>query len=552
MLSHQGNAILATPRDYTRPSVSEEDLLSFLLDPRSYPHQPQRVELIQTHAAYILLAPPYVYKVKKPVNLGFLDFSTLGNRLHFLKRELLLNTRLCPEIYLGIVPISMHEGTLTLGWSDTIVEFALKMKKLTNRYFMKERIKNGDIEYNDIDRIAETLKTFYTCQPSKKHIVQWGLIDKLKISTDENFQQSEKYIDWTVSRPAFETIRYYTEKFYVHRRALLNSRVQHGWIKDCHGDLHLDHIHLSPTSLCIYDCIEFNDRLRYIDVASDLAFLAMDLDFHGRRDLSRYFVVRMATLLNDPGLLPLIDFYKCYRAVVRGKVESLRSSEREVPEAEKKVSRKEAQRYFRLALQYATVGSRPTVLAIMGRVGTGKTTLANKLGEEFCWEVVSSDTIRKQRAGIPLFERSTQDVRARLYSDSMKQAVYDGLFDYAAQAIKKENNLIIDATFSQRRHRSDLKKLLTSLGASVFFIETTASDKTVKKRLLLRDDTALSDARIENFEQLRQRYEPPTELGSQETFSISTDDGAGIIGHVLMSMVLAHLLNDSLEDPHDA
>ena len=160
----------------------------------------------------------------------------------------------------------------------------------------------------------------------------WGRIKKLKISTDENFRQTEAFIGSTLSRPAFEAIRLYTENFYNRNAKLFDSRIREQWIRDCHGDLHLEHVHLAPKTLSIYDCIEFNDRFRYIDVANDIAFLAMDFDYHGRPDLSHQFTERMVAALGDRGMLRLMDFYKCYHAYVRGNVESFQQGKAEVAE----------------------------------------------------------------------------------------------------------------------------------------------------------------------------------------------------------------------------
>ncbi|MDW8366766.1 MAG: hypothetical protein RMK49_13050 [Abditibacteriales bacterium] len=298
--------------------------------------------MVQTHASFVALAFPYVYKVKKAVNFGFLDFSTLERRQFFCEREVKLNRRLCPEVYLGVVPISLKGGHLTFGEGDEVVEFAVKMRELSEGDMLHRRLERGDVSPQDIERVALTLKDFYESQSPTVEVESWGRIERLRISTDENFRQTEAFIGWSLSRPAFEAIRFYTDEFYARHAALFESRVREGWIRDGHGDLHTAHIHISPQTLHIYDCVEFNDRLRYVDVASDVAFLAMDLDFHGRADLSRHFVACMARALGDDNMLRLMDFYKCYRAYVRGKVESLRSREREMPKGERAESRARA------------------------------------------------------------------------------------------------------------------------------------------------------------------------------------------------------------------
>ena len=178
----------------SRFTVSQEELLSFLMNPHSYPHQPKNLRLVQTHSAYVTIVSPYVYKIRKPVNFGFLDFSDLEKRHYFSKREIELNRRLCSEIYIGVVPISLKGGHLTFGEGDEVVEYAVKMHKLPGRHFLKERLRRDDIGLEDFDRLALKLKYFYEDQNPKEEINKWGRIEKLRISTEENFRQVEGYI----------------------------------------------------------------------------------------------------------------------------------------------------------------------------------------------------------------------------------------------------------------------------------------------------------------------------------------------------------------------
>ena len=351
--------------------ASEKQLLAFLLDRCSSSPRPRSVRLIETHASYVCLAGPYVFKVKKPVNLGFLDFSTLEKRRYFSEREIFLNRRLCADVHLGVVPIRSREGKLTFGAGGVVVEYAVKMRKLDGRYFLSRLLKRKKVGRGELDRIVSILRAFYGSQEPSDEIVSWGRVDRLRISTRENFRQAKNFVSTTISRPAFETIRLATNAFYRRNASLLESRVRERRIGDCHGDLHLDHVHLTPARVSIYDCIEFNDRFRYIDHANDIAFLAMDFDYQGRRDLSRYLMKRMAGALRDQGIPKLMDFYKCYRAFVRGKVESLQGAGITL-ESDRSKSRAKARRYFQLALQYAVCGSEPMVAIIMGRVGSGK------------------------------------------------------------------------------------------------------------------------------------------------------------------------------------
>ena len=313
-------------------------------------------------------------------------------------------------------------------------------------------------------------------------------------------------------------------------------------IRDCHGDLHLEHIHLAPKTLSIFDCIEFADRFRYIDVASDVAFLAMDLDRHDRPDLSRQITLRMANSLRDTGMLGLMDFYKCYRAYVRGKVESFQQARAEVPETEQKKSRTQAQRYFRLALRYALFGSDPTVLVVMGRAASGKSTLANALGRELGFEVISSDRTRKELAGVSLFKRVKGTARLRLYSEAMTDKTYKRLFQRATTELYQHGGLILDATFSHRHYRDEFRCLLDSMSAKYWFIEAEAPDEVVKQRLEQRKGAThvVSDARREDFEMLIRSYEATSEIDTHHCFHVATDRPTTVtIAQALKELVLA-------------
>jgi aminoglycoside phosphotransferase family enzyme/predicted kinase len=480
--------------------------------------------LVQTHASFVFIAPPFVFKVKKPVNFGFLNFSSLEKRRHFCEREVTLNRRLSPAVYLGVVPIREQDGRFSFGGTGKIVEYAVQMRRLSERHFLDRRVERDEVAPGDLHRLVQILKRFYEAQHPTEEIEAWGRIDRLRISTDENFRQTREFIGQTLSRPAFETIRFYTDQFYRHHARLFASRIKEKCIRDCHGDLHLEHIHVTPHALHIYDCIEFNDRFRYVDVANDAAFLAMDLDYEGRPDLARYFTTQMASALNDEGMPRLMDFYKCYRAYVRGKVESMHSIAHAAPEKERQASAERARRYFRLALEYAVAGSQPMVLAVMGCIGSGKSTLAQALGTELGWEVCSSDHLRKKMAGFPLYKRGSAAARRRLYSSAMTGKTYDGLLATAEAQVQKGHGVILDATFSRREHRELLVEHFGKRGIAWRFIEAQASNAAVKQRLRVREAKSdqVSDARLEDFVMLTRLYESPVELSRHRLVKVRT------------------------------
>lgn len=516
-------------------------LLDFLSDAASYPHHPPQVRMVQTHASWVFIAPPFVYKVKKPVNLGFLDFSTLELRHVDCEHELSLNRRLAHDIYLGLETIRESDGTLHFGEEGEIVEWAVKMREMEPRWFLKRLMKEDAVGTEEMDRVIEKLRAFYTTQPplptnavqtAGEHLRQW---------TEDNFATSSGFVGQSLSMQALDAIAHYTREFFFRQGSLLASRIEDGWIRDCHGDLHLEHIHLSPDAVHIYDCIEFNTDFRHIDVACDIAFLAMDLDFNDRPDLARYIVERFSEILRDDGMAPLMDFYKCYRACVRGKVESLHAKAETAAEAEKRASLQLARRYFQQALQYAIAGSRPRAFVFMGKVASGKSALAEALGRETGWTVLSSDCLRKTLTGTPLNHRGTAEDRAALYSPEMNRRTYDLLFEQAFTSLRSGHCVILDATFSKRADRDALKERLKSEGCDAMWIEAHASESVVRERLLERDEdeTVVSDARLEDYKRLSAGYEPPVELQAMEKLTILTDGQIDQVLHALMSDLAA-------------
>lgn len=511
----------------TSPTVSsegEDSLIRFLKDPSSYAHAPSSVRLVQTHISYVALASPFVFKVKKPVDFGFLDFTTLERRRHYCEEEVRLNRRLCARIYEGVVPIARGAQGLTFGDEGEVVEYAVRMRELEDGRFLHQLLARGAAGPADLDRVVAKLLPFYRRQTPAPEVTAWGRLKKLRISTDENFEQTERFVGEALPRPAFEALRYFTERFYAARRALLERRCEEGHIVDAHGDLHAEHIHLTAEDVCIYDCIEFNERLRYIDVASDVAFLTMDLAFNGHPELSRYLAAQMAARLQDPDLRRLLGFYGCYRAYVRAKVELMRSAEAEVPAEDRAESRDRAARYVQLALRYAVAGGRKMVFVVMGRVGTGKSTVARRLSELLGREVVSSDRLRKTMAGVPLRERGTAEERARLYAPEHTARVYAALRDRALENAAAGRSTILDATYSRLEHRAALRTALQEQDLPCRFIELTAPDARLRERLQARDHTqTVSDARLEDFEPLDAHYEAPDAAQEPDVLQVSTE-----------------------------
>ena len=457
------------------------------------------------------------------MNLGFLDFSTLEKRHYFCRREIELNRRLAPEIYLDAVSVYETDSGFSFKPPGKIVEYAVKMKELPHGCFLNELVEKNRVGEKEIDRVIFTLHRFYQAETPTTEIEQWGTLEKLKISTDENFTQVEPFIGKTISPAAFDANRHYTNQFYKLNENLFHERIQQHRILDCHGDLRLDHVHLTLQATTIFDCIEFNDRFRFIDIANDLAFLAMDFDFKDRSDLGNLFLRNAARELGDAGMLKVANFYKCYRAFVRGKVASIQATEKETTNSGE--HEKQAVRYFRLALGYAIAGAEPLIVVAMGRVGTGKSTIAKRLASELDWPVFSSDETRKTLAGVPLTQRTPSELRANIYSARMTQETYRELLKDGLAAIGCCNRgVILDATFSTRALRKFLRDECKKANVPIQFIELEVDPNEVKNRLELRDEKTAetSDARLEDFEKLNAAYQPPSEL-APDLIRVSTN-----------------------------
>ena len=322
-----------------------------LLDPKAYPDSHSKIDMVQTQMSFIFLTDDLVYKVKKPVNLGYLDYTTLDKRQFYCQREVELNQRLCPQAYLDTVPITRQKDGIFIGGKGDVIDYAVKMRRLPKERMMNTLLTSNQVSPDMVVRVAQKLADFHRKAETSEDISNFGNLDTIRQNTEENFTQAEKYIGSTISAREYQLIKAYTNSFVEKNAPLFQRRVTTGKIKDCHGDLHAAHICFTD-SICIYDCIEFNDRFRYCDVASEIAFLAMDLDHYERKDLSHSFINAYINSSRDAELAKLLNFYKCYRAYVRGKVESFKSDDPYISSGERAEVTATARSYFNLAESY--------------------------------------------------------------------------------------------------------------------------------------------------------------------------------------------------------
>ncbi|MBM3120051.1 MAG: hypothetical protein FJ006_11010 [Chloroflexi bacterium] len=500
-------------------------LVEALLKPETYPHNPQKVELMQTQMSFLFLTGDYVYKVKKPVNLGYLDYTTLEKRRFFCHQEIELNRRLCPEIYLEVVPITKSGKQIRLGGKGEVIEYAVKMRQLPQERMMDKLLPQELVTEDMVTRVAEKLAAFHAKARTSSEISAYGKPDAIMVNTAENFTQTEKYIGISIPAHKYHHIKAYTDNFLKSNESLFQKRIESGRIRDCHGDLHAAHVCLN-NGIYIYDCIEFNDRFRYGDVASEVAFLAMDLDRFQRADLSRAFVNAYVRLSQDKELLQLLNFYKCYRAYVRGKVASFMLDDPYIPDKEAALAA--AQGYFDLAYRYT---KEKTLLLIMsGLVGTGKTTVAQALSRSLGLTIISADVTRKRLAGISPTERRFEQFGGGIYSKDFSRKTYDEMFAQARELLSQGESVILDASFKKRQDRLQAGSLAEETKADFAVVECILDEESVKSRLKQRlKEGSVSNGRWEIFEQQKQDFDEITEFPPQNHIILDTSQPMSII-----------------------
>jgi uncharacterized protein len=335
--------------------IEQKQIVEALMKPEAYDEDPSSIEMVQTHISVVFLTQNFVYKMKKSVNFGFLDFTTLEKRRFFCEKELKLNRRLCGDMYLEVVPINKADAIKIKGKGKT-VEYAVKMKRMPKESIMSKLLEENKVNAKLVDRIAKNIAEFHSKAETSSRISDFGSLSAIEANWKENFEQTEEFIGKTISTEDFKLIRVKVEDFMKKNESLFMKRRAENRVRDCHGDIHSGNIFVTDK-IYIFDAIEFNERFRYSDVAADVAFLAMDLDFKGLTELSAFFVGKYVEYSGDQELMNLLRFYKCYRACVRGKVTSFKLNDPSISIDDKTKASEEANAYFKLATSYAKIFS---------------------------------------------------------------------------------------------------------------------------------------------------------------------------------------------------
>ena len=504
---------------------NQQKLFRTMATPAFYPHETSLIRSLETHISKVFLTGPYAYKIKKPMDLGFLDFSSIDKRRFYCDQEVMLNRRLTKDIYLDVVPISFKQNTYVLGGKRNIVEYAVKMRQLNDSHSLCRMINRQEINRDDITDLGQKLAQFYVHAPISEHLTAEEGWQNILEACRENFRQTQAFSKPLPYKETWEAVQKATLCFLQTRKSYFIHRFKTGKIRDCHGDLRTEHIYFTDTGIQIIDCIEFNERLRHIDMISDIAFLLMDLDFRGVPGIGDDLLNEYLKGTDDLNGFLMLKFYKCYRAFVRYKVNCIFLASPEITARERKEKTLEMHKHLDLAHEYALEFSRPGIWIICGMPATGKSTIANALGQALEIEPLHSDIIRKTLFGLEPHECGGTRFKEKIYSSSGTQLTYKTLLHRARQELAKGSSVILDATFSRASQREQLIALTKEKGITPVFIECQTPESIMKERLLERQFTpSVSDARLENFNALKSRYQP-----------LSCDDS---IRHIIVNTAL--------------
>ena len=481
------------------------------------------VEMIQTHISVVLLGRRHVLKLKKPVDFGFLDYTTLEKRRRACEAEVLLNRRLCPDTYLGVAHVTEEGGRARLFGQGRILDYGVWMKRLPAERMLDRMLAEGKVTEAIIDAVAARLHEFHLKARRGPDVDEYGGPRVVRLNWEENFAQTAAYVGRTIERDAFEFLRRWVEDWLERNEELLAARVTGGHVCEGHGDVRAESICVTD-SICIYDCIEFNERFRCCDVASEVGFLSMDLDARGRPDLGYYFAECYERRSGDRQLYRLLPFYRCYRAYVRGKVLSFRLDEPEFDEAARERARARARDFFDLARRYCSPLKRPTVVAVAGLSGTGKTSVARAVAGELGLRVVSADEVRKS-----LFaDTAGAGYGEGPYSPEANLLTYRKMLEAGRALLEGDRGVVLDATFRRASDRALARSMASESGACWRLIECRLDEESVRSRLERRAarKEGASDATWATY--LRQRGEfEQVEDASPETH-LMLDAGAPV------------------------
>ena len=465
-------------------------LIQQMMEPGFYPHPvPEPVQLIQTHISYVLLAGEYAYKVKKPMDFGFLNFTTLDLRRHFCEEELRMNRRGAPGIYLEVLPITQQGDQFLLRGAGEAVEYTLKMKQFPQDRLLSSLFERGELTVELMEKLGRAVAEFHSKTETNEHIRSYGPAERVREAFDENYQQTEAYIGGPQTQQQFEETKAYTDQFFAERADLFQQRIDQDKIRECHGDLHLRNICYWRDQLLLFDCIEFNEPFRFVDTLYDIAYAVMDLDTRQRSDLANTYLNTYLEETGDWEGLLVLPIYLNRQAYVRAKVGSFLLSDPGAPAAVKAEAEKTAANYYRLAWEY-TRPRQGKVILMSGISGSGKSTVARQLARQINAIHIRSDAVRKHLAGISIHERGGNEI----YTPEMSEKTYERLQQLGIRLAQAGYPVILDAKYDRQAPRLAVIQAAQQHPLPIQILHCTAPMEILQERVEQRTAARAGEA----------------------------------------------------------
>ena len=487
-------------------------LVAALRNPACYPYPAEQVEVIETHISYVLLSGAYAYKIKKAVALGFLDFSTLARRRVYCEEELRLNRRLAPELYLAVVAITGSPDAPRFGGNGEAIEYAVQMARFSQEALLDRQLAAGRLSPNVIDELADQLADFHERTQRASPDQPFGSPEAVWEPMAQNFAQLGQQLSGAADSTRLAALEAWSRQRFSQLADLLAARSRDGWIRECHGDLHCGNIARTGDGLRIFDCIEFDPGLRWIDVLNEIAFLTMDLEERGRADYAHRLLNRYLEAKGEYRGLPLLAFYTVYRALVRAKVAAIRASQ-EHP-ASRLAELANCDRYLACAVK-ATLPGKPTLMLMHGLAGSGKSWLAQQLLERLGALRIRSDVERKRLFGLSALTRSDCAVGDGIYDTAATKATYDRLVESASHILAAGYPVLVDAANLQAWQRAAFRDLAAARKVPFVILACTAPEALLQARLVSRQ-AAGCDASEADYAVLTQQMRTQEALTLEE------------------------------------
>ncbi|NMZ52209.1 AAA family ATPase [Pseudomonas poae] len=484
-----------------------QSLIAALQNPALYPHPVEAFHVIETHISWVILTGPYAYKLKKPMNFGFLDFTDLEKRGHFCNEELRLNQRLTKDLYLEVLPITGSAESPRVGGDGPVIEYALKMRQFPQSQMLSTLQANGELTSAHIDEMARQIAHFHLTAPKVPQEHPAGTPDEVMAPVRQNFEQILPFLSDKADLIQLEALQAWAESSFDRLKPLLAQRKAEGFTRECHGDIHLGNATVIDGQVVIFDCIEFNEPFRFTDVYADTGFLAMDLEDRGLKSLARRFISQYLELTGDYQGLEVLNFYKAYRALVRAKV-ALFSMPSEASPVQRATTLRQYRNYANLAESYSTIPSR--FLAIThGVSAVGKSTVSMRLVEALGAVRLRSDVERKRLFGEQHVENAPQ---AGIYAADASTKTYARLNEIADTVLRAGFPVVLDATFLKREQREAAAKVAEATGAPFLILDCNAPQAVIASWLAQRqaDNNDPSDATLAVIDEQHANRDPLT------------------------------------------